>query len=43
MSGSRTSAEFDLEAIAEQARRERAEAIYRLLIHPVIDFFRRAA
>jgi hypothetical protein len=34
--------EFDLEAIAEQARRERAEAVYRLLILPIINFFRHA-
>ncbi len=32
--------EFDLEALAEQARRERAEAVHRLLIQPVVAFLR---
>lgn len=35
--------EFDLEALAEQARRERAEAVQRLLVQPVLAFFRHAA
>ncbi len=35
--------EFDLEALAEQARRERTEAMHRLLVQPVLDFFRHAA
>ena len=34
--------EFDLEALAEQARRERAEAVYRLLLQPVLNLFRHA-
>jgi hypothetical protein len=38
----RESAEFDLEALAAQARRERAEAVYRLLTGTVRNFFRRA-
>ena len=43
MTDSRRSAEFDLEVIAEQARRERAEVVYRLLLRPLVDFFRHAA
>ena len=43
MNDPRRSAEFDLAAIAEQAHRERSEAVHRLLIRPLIDFFRRAA
>ena len=43
MTDSRRSAEFDLEALAEQARRERSEAVHRLLVRPLVDFFRRAA
>jgi hypothetical protein len=34
--------EFDLEALAEQARRERAEAVHRLLVQPVLNLFRHA-
>ena len=34
--------EFDLEALAEQARRERSEAVYRLLILPIVNLFRHA-
>ena len=34
--------EFDLEAIAEQARRERAEAVHRLLVLPIVNLFRHA-
>ena len=39
----RTSAEFDLEALAEQVRREHAEAMYRLLVQPVLNLFRHAS
>ena len=35
--------EFDLEALAEEARRERAEAVYQLLVRPVIELVRRPA
>lgn len=42
MTDSRRSAEFDLEALAEQARRERSEAVYRLLILPIVNLFRHA-
>jgi len=34
--------EFDLEALREQANRERTEAIYRLLLQPLASFFRHA-
>ena len=34
--------EFDLEALAEQARRERAEAVYRFLLQPLANLFRHA-
>jgi hypothetical protein len=34
--------EFDLEALAEQAHRERAEAVYRLLLQPLANLFKRA-
>ena len=35
--------EFDLDALAEQARRERAEAVYQWLVRPVIELVRRPA
>jgi hypothetical protein len=38
----RISAEFDLAALAEQARRERNEAVYRLLLEPLFRVFHRA-
>ena len=31
--------EFDFEALKEQANRERAEALYRLVLRPIADFF----
>ena len=34
--------EFDLEALAEQARRERTEAMHRLLVLPLLNLFRHA-
>lgn len=34
--------EFDLEALAEQARRERAEAVHRLIVQPLLDLFHHA-
>ncbi len=38
----RTLDEFDFDALREQANRERAEAIYRLLLRPLAGFFRHA-
>ena len=34
---------LSLEALHHQARRERAEAVYRLIISPVVRFFARPA
>jgi hypothetical protein len=34
--------EFDFDALREQANRERAEAVYRLLLQPLANFFRHA-
>lgn len=35
--------EFDFDALREQARRERAEAMHRLLVQALINVFRNAA
>jgi hypothetical protein len=35
--------EFDLDALAEQARRERVEAVHRLIVQPLLNLFRHAA
>ena len=42
MSARRKLDEFDLEALAEQARRERAEAVHRGLVQPLLNLFRHA-
>ena len=34
--------EFDFGALKERANRERAEALYRLVLRPIADFFRHA-
>ncbi len=38
----RLNREFDFAALQEQAHRERAEALYRLILQPIANFFRHA-